>query len=170
MENITICGDDAIGPQVDRCRGCFDFTLFFEECFFSILPSVLLLLALPFRYNQLRQSRIRKVSRSWLYWAKLVFGQAFGVTQLSLLVVWFLPYAPRTRASLAAATLAFFSSVGLLFLSHWEHIFLVHPSNILNISLSVSLLFDVVRVRSLWLASNTAIAVLYTASITIKMI
>lgn len=89
---------------------------------------------------------------------------------LSLLVVWFLPHAPRTRASLAAAALAFFSSVGLLFLSHWEHVFSVYPSNILNIALSVSHLFDVVRVRSLWLASNTAIAGLYTASIVLKMI
>ncbi|KAJ5538214.1 hypothetical protein N7494_007693 [Penicillium frequentans] len=170
MENISSCGDDAFGPQVKHCRGGFDFTLFFEECFFSIVPSALLLLALPLRYNQLRQSRIRKVARSWLYWAKLIFGQAFGVIQLSLLVVWFLPHAPRTRASLAAAGLAFFSSVGLLFLSHWEHVFSVYPSNILNIALSVSLLFDVVRVRSLWLASNTAIAGLYTASIILKMI
>lgn len=72
MENITICGDDAFGPRVNHCRGGFDFTLFFEECFFSIVPSVLLLLALPIRYNQLRQSRLRKVSQTWLYWAKLV--------------------------------------------------------------------------------------------------
>ncbi|KAJ5797953.1 uncharacterized protein N7503_007249 [Penicillium pulvis] len=170
MENIGSCGDDAFGPQVKDCRGGFDFTLFFEECFFSIVPSALLLLALPLRYNQLRQSRIPKVARSWLYWAKLIFGQAFGIIQLSLLVVWFLPHAPRTRASLAAAALAFLSSVGLLFLSHWEHVFSVYPSNILNIALSVSLLFDVVRVRSLWLASNTAIAGLYTASIILKMI
>lgn len=67
MENITICGDDAFGPRVNHCRGGFDFTLFFEECCFSIVPSVLLLLALPIRYNQLRQSRLRKVSQNWLY-------------------------------------------------------------------------------------------------------
>lgn len=85
-------------------------------------------------------------------------------------LMWFLPHAPRTRASLAAAALAFFSSVGPLFLSHWEHVFSVHPSHLLNIALSVSLLFDIVRVRSLWFASNTAIAGIYTASMTLKII
>lgn len=84
--------------------------------------------------------------------------------------MWFLPHAPKTRASLAAAALAFLSSVGLLFLSHWEHVFSVHPSHLLNIALSVSLLFDIVRVRSLWFASNMAIAGIYTASMTLKII
>lgn len=84
--------------------------------------------------------------------------------------MWFLPHAPKTRASLAAAALAFLSSVGLLFLSHWEHVFSVHPSHLLNIALSVSLLFDIVRVRSLWFASNMAIAGIYAASMTLKII
>lgn len=46
----------------------------------------------------------------------------------------------------------------------------MYPSYLLNISLSLSLLFDAVRVRSLWLASDTAIAGIYTASITVKVI
>lgn len=46
----------------------------------------------------------------------------------------------------------------------------MYPSYLLNIFLSLSLLFDAVRVRSLWLASDTAIAEIYTASITVKVI
>ncbi|RAH40919.1 P-loop containing nucleoside triphosphate hydrolase protein [Aspergillus brunneoviolaceus CBS 621.78] len=150
------------------CRGGFDFTLLFEECFFSIAPSFLLLLILLVRWKQLQPERIRKVSQSWLYWAKLGLGQAFGATQLALLIVWLLPHAPRTRASLPAAALSFATSLGLLLLSHWEHLFSIHPSHILNLALSVSLLLDAVRARSLWLASNTTIEGLYSAGIAIK--
>lgn len=71
MENIHTCGDNGFGPQVNHCRGGFDFTLLFEECFFSIVPSVLLLLALPIRYrncDRLEFARSRKIGftgRSW---------------------------------------------------------------------------------------------------------
>ncbi|RAH78396.1 multidrug resistance protein MDR [Aspergillus japonicus CBS 114.51] len=171
MENIHTCGDNEFGPQAGHgCRGGFDFTLLFEECFFSIAPSVLLLLILPVRWKQLRPGRIRKVSQSGLYWAKLGLGQAFGATQLALLIVWLLPHAPRTQASLPAAALSFAASLGLLLLSHWEHLFCIHPSHILNLALSVSLFLDAVRARSLWLAFNTTIAGLYSASIAIKVV
>ncbi|PYH86162.1 multidrug resistance protein MDR [Aspergillus uvarum CBS 121591] len=171
MENIHTCRDNEFGPQASHgCRGGFDFTLLFEECFFSIAPSVLLLLILPVRWRQLRPGRIRKVSQNWLYRAKLGLGHAFGATQLALLVVWLLPHAPRTQASLPVAALSFVTSLGLLLLSHWEHLFSIHPSHILNLALSVSLLLDAVRARSLWLASNFAIAGLYSASIAIKVV
>ncbi|EED14751.1 hypothetical protein TSTA_042260 [Talaromyces stipitatus ATCC 10500] len=60
MENITFCEETKFGPQVSRCRGNFDFTLFFEEFFLSILLSVLLLLALPVRYRHLYKKRTKE--------------------------------------------------------------------------------------------------------------
>ncbi|PWY65371.1 multidrug resistance protein MDR [Aspergillus sclerotioniger CBS 115572] len=170
MENIYVCGDDGFGPQVNHCRGGFDFTLLFEECFLSIAPSALLLLALPFRYKQLWRKRNLKVLQSPLYWAKLVAAQVLGACQLSLLVIWFLPHAPRTQTSLAAAALSFFTSVALLFLSHLEHLYSIQPSFLLNLSLSLSIVFDSVRARSLWLASYTVLAAIYTASIAVKVV
>jgi ATP-binding cassette subfamily C (CFTR/MRP) protein 1 len=56
------------GPD---CRGGFDFTLLFEEVFFSTVPVVLFLVAASFRINYLR-SRQAKLLRSGLLYTKLV--------------------------------------------------------------------------------------------------
>ena len=85
-------------------------------------------------------------------------------------MIWFLPHAPRTQTSLAAAALSFFTSVALLFLSHLEHLYSIQPSFLLNLSLSLSIVFDSVRTRSLWLASYTVLAAIYTASIAVKVV
>jgi ATP-binding cassette, subfamily C (CFTR/MRP), member 1 len=53
------CGEDvenAFGPTVQDCRGGFDFTVFFEQLFLSILPSATLLLLVPFRVYRLYRS------------------------------------------------------------------------------------------------------------------
>lgn len=43
-----IAAENVFGPAVDvDCRNGFDFTLLFEESFFTILPCVLLLFCLP---------------------------------------------------------------------------------------------------------------------------
>lgn len=63
--------DSAFGPQVDVCRRAFDFTLLFEECFMSIVPSVLLLSLAPIRTYFLGGSR-RKIGGSSFQILKLV--------------------------------------------------------------------------------------------------
>ncbi len=45
--------DAAFGPVVQSCRDDFDFTVAFEQYFFTILPAALLLLAAPFRLKHL---------------------------------------------------------------------------------------------------------------------
>ncbi|PYH96909.1 hypothetical protein BO71DRAFT_427549 [Aspergillus ellipticus CBS 707.79] len=169
-KNIHVCGDSTFGPQVADCRGRFDFTLLFEECFLSIVPSALVLLALPFRYRQLWRTRLPKVTKSSIYWAKLVLGQVFGIAQLSLLVVWFLPHC-AANANVCRRGSAVLSDVHRSALSVASGTSVFHPSlirTLLNISLSLSFLFDAVRVRSLWLASCTVLAAIYTASVALK--
>lgn len=56
-----------LGVQPDE----FDFTILFEDTILSIVPSVLLLLALPFRIRALH-GKPRKVTKSFLYENKLV--------------------------------------------------------------------------------------------------
>lgn len=49
--------DRSFGPAVpSNCRGGFDFTLLFEEIFFSLLPSTTLLVAVSIRCWQLRHA------------------------------------------------------------------------------------------------------------------
>ena len=85
MENITLCGDNNLGPRVADCRGDFDFTLLFEEYFMSIAPSVLLLLALPSRYRQLCKKKTKEVAKSPVYWAKLVTTRLCHISKTALL-------------------------------------------------------------------------------------
>lgn len=59
---------DNFGPTVP---GEFDFTLLFEDTILSLLPSALLLVAIPVRLLSLR-GKPRKVARSHLYENKLV--------------------------------------------------------------------------------------------------
>lgn len=71
---------------------------------------------------------------------------------------------------MVAAVLTFITSVGLLFLSHLEHLYSVQPSSLLNLFLSWTIVFDAVRARSLWLSSYTVLAALYIASIAVKLL
>ncbi|KAF3402447.1 Metal resistance protein YCF1 [Talaromyces pinophilus] len=169
MENNTLCGENEFGPTVTHCRGGFDFTLLFEESLLAIASSVLLLLALPLRYRHLWKKRTKEVARSPAYWIKAILALTYGLSQLSLMIIWALPRTPRTRTSLAAAVVAFIAYAGLHLLSHLEHIYSIQPSLLLNLFLSLSLLFDIVRVRTLWLANYTAIARLYSVSIGLKL-
>jgi hypothetical protein len=77
MDSIALCGENNFGPAVTDCRDNFDFTLLFEECFLSIVPSILLLLALPFRYRHLWKKRTKDVAQSPVYWAKAVCSPSF---------------------------------------------------------------------------------------------
>lgn len=74
MESAKACplnGDDRFGPRVDPiCRG-FDFTLLFEDIFFSALTASLLLLLMPVRIRLSHQSPVKMASYKLAVW-KLV--------------------------------------------------------------------------------------------------
>lgn len=69
--NCSLNADDAFGPSVDGCRDDFDFTIAFEQYFFSLVPSVLLLLVAPWRLQILSRMH-QKVNGSGLRVIKLV--------------------------------------------------------------------------------------------------
>lgn len=66
--------------------------------------------------------------------------------------------------------MAFIAYTGLQLLSHLEHLYSIHPSFLLNLFLSLSLIFDIARVRTLWLAEYAAIAIIYAVGIALKLI
>ena len=51
--------DNQFGPRVDTACRSFDFTLFFEDIFFSILPSTIFLLLLLPRFEILRRTPVK---------------------------------------------------------------------------------------------------------------
>jgi len=59
----SLSNDDEFGPRVNpHCRN-FDFTLFFEDAIFSVLPAAILLLILPLRLIHLLRSPVKVISR-----------------------------------------------------------------------------------------------------------
>lgn len=63
--------DSAFGPIVNGCRDDFDFTVAFEQYFFSIVPSAALLLVAPLRLRYL-SGKVKRVDGNSLKQIKLV--------------------------------------------------------------------------------------------------
>lgn len=90
--------------------------------------------------------------------------------QLVLLVLWCLEPVYRSAAAIGAATLALIDAVAFCFLSFVEHGRNIRPSAILGAYLFLSLLFDIVHVRTLWLiGQDTNEARIFTTSVVLKV-
>ena len=94
--------------------------------------------------------------------------------QIAQTVLWALPSAVSTKASIAANALLSIGVVFLACLSYAEHTRSVRPSFILNTYLFCSLLFDIARARTLWLRStdsfNEIIAIVTTVAVAVKAV
>ncbi|KAK7749032.1 hypothetical protein SLS53_001058 [Cytospora paraplurivora] len=103
--------------------------------------------------------------------SKLGAVACYGAIQIALLVSWIHPGAYGTRASLAAAVLSLLDAFALAALSCLEHSYSARPSTLINIYLLVSLLFDAIQARTLWLKHASQDVVLpaeFTTSLAIK--
>jgi ATP-binding cassette subfamily C (CFTR/MRP) protein 1 len=61
LDSSTCRNDNTFGPFVQGCRDDFDFTIVFEQSFFSIAPSAVFILLATFRILYLsRKPRILK--------------------------------------------------------------------------------------------------------------
>ena len=75
----------------------------------------------------------------------------------------------RSPATIAAATLSLVNSIAFCALSYAEHGRNLRPSAVLGAYLFFSLLFDIVRIRTLWLiGEDTNLARLFTTSVVLK--
>lgn len=76
-----------------------------------------------------------------------------------------------TRATVPSAVLSFLASVVVLFLSRFEHSRAVRPSSLLIAYLLVSVAFDAVQVRTLFLRHDeSSILGLFTTNVALKLI
>ncbi|PHH87336.1 hypothetical protein CDD83_8998 [Cordyceps sp. RAO-2017] len=169
MDNTSRCDDDDFGPFIHGCRGDFDFTLLFEQSFFSITPSSLFLLLSTLRLGLLLSRGRRQVSGTWFQLGKLAAIACYGAVQSALLALWARTGVYETRTSLAAAVLSFADVFALGLLSWFEHAYSPRPSALINIYLLLSIVFDAVQARTLWLKhAGDALPALFTASLAIK--
>lgn len=145
----SITDEDQFGPVVDDCAHGFDFTLLFEEAFFSILLSAFFVPVLVVSFFHSRQ-QIYKLRPGWIVFGKLIAHVIHILLQISLLAFWALPIIPKTHASLAAASLAAVVAIGLAYQSYREHFQSVRPSKTICLYFFFSLLLDIPRSRSLF--------------------
>lgn len=172
--------DQAFGPAIDSsCRGDFDFTITFEQCIFTILPSVILLLAAPFQIRHLSNAhpkfKFTASSSNTFKYVKLGAIAIFAVFQLTQMAWWAAQseHLGRLRAvSIAASCVSFVASLMFCALSYVEHAKSLRPSSILNAYLLVSVVLDGAIMRTFWLTDNlsTAICATFSVSFALKVI
>ncbi|OQE34379.1 hypothetical protein PENCOP_c018G04493 [Penicillium coprophilum] len=148
----------------------FDFTPLFEDIILSLLPSALFLLILPFRIINLYGHQPKVSSGGFLRESKSTFLAIFVAIHLALLVLHVLNSSLRTSITVAESALAFIASLGLYLLSQLEHLRSIRPSPIINGYILLTLLFDIARVRTLFLNSNDkSIAGVFSSMIGVKV-
>ncbi|KAB8238859.1 putative ABC multidrug transporter [Aspergillus alliaceus] len=163
--------DNSFHIPVQSCRDGFDFSLLFEETILGILPLGVILAIASLRLWHLFR-KPRKVVTSWLLWAKIAIWAILGIFHLALIALWSLPTANRTQASIAANVVVTVGTLFLGLLSYTEHNYSVRPSLLLNIYLFITILFDVAKVRTLWLRElagiNRTIAIITSVAVGVK--
>ncbi|RAK73686.1 putative ATP-binding cassette transporter [Aspergillus fijiensis CBS 313.89] len=170
--NCSLDADNVFGPVVPLgCRNGFDFTLLFEQSILGILPAAVFLLASPLRVGYLIKKDAR-TQRNSPRFVKLAVTLTFALIQLALLVCWTRHDLPRTKASVPSASINLIVAMELLVLSWLEDGRSAIPSSLLTAYLLLTLLFDIVQARTLWLRlpETMLLSVLFTISVGSKMV
>ncbi|KAF2500059.1 hypothetical protein BU16DRAFT_578086 [Lophium mytilinum] len=147
--SCSIDTQNAFGPANPHCYGGFDFTLFFEEVFLSIIPFIVALPFLFLRLHKLHKASIKSGGPTW-HFAKQAGYLLYGAVQLISLGAIAMPETVKTRAKVACTVFSIIATGMLGLVSHFEHYRTLRPSTIITTYLTVSAVFDAARTRTLW--------------------
>ncbi|CAG9951213.1 unnamed protein product, partial [Clonostachys rosea f. rosea IK726] len=159
--------DDEFGPGlVDT----FDFTLLFEQSFFSLLPASIFIVLGILRILHINH-RERTSFKGCLLWAKLFLTSIYGGARLSLLVLWIFGSGPKVRTSVAESAVGIVEAIVIAALSLTEHVRSQKSSLLLSVYLFLSLLLHIPIARSLWIRENTVfLASAFTFLLVVKAV
>ncbi|KAI0011479.1 ATPase-like protein [Xylariaceae sp. FL0662B] len=166
----TCIDDNNFGPGVRGCRDDFDFTINFESIILTLLPNCLFIAVSVLRIACLlhRQHIVHSVL---LRNTKLAATSIFAILQVVLLALSIRSARPRLLLAPSLAV-SFASALGIVLLSLLEHSRTPRPSILLNTYLFVTVLFDIARTRTFFLASSGNADIifcrLFTASVAFK--
>ncbi|PCG93312.1 ABC transporter, integral membrane type 1 [Penicillium occitanis (nom. inval.)] len=170
MADTSLCplgSDDTFGPRVNpNCRA-FDFTILFQDAFFSVLPTSLFLIVVLPRLQFLRRASVKLMSYSLVVW-KLYIPKSLLILIFTLQVVFtaFQTTTPAiyTKLSLTSGLLNIVATFAAAVLSFAEDQRTVRPSDVLVVYFSAASIFHIPRLRTLWLIpSITTCKILWTA-------
>lgn len=137
------------GPSNPWCYGGFDFTLFFEEIILSIIPFTIVFPVLILRLIRLYKASIKVEGRLW-HISKQSCYALYGGVQLLSLGAMSMPDTVKTRAAIACVVVDLIATFMLALVSYFEHYRNTRPSSIIGIYLTVSIVFNAARVRTLF--------------------
>ncbi|PWY93092.1 multidrug resistance-associated protein [Aspergillus sclerotioniger CBS 115572] len=142
--------DNQFGPRVDpNCRS-FDFTLLFEDAFFSIIPAALFILLLPARLRVLRKAPVKVTTYRLAVYKTICLVTLFAL-QIVYTVYHLCTPALHTRLATTSDILTIIATAAATFLSLIEDQCSIEPSDILVIYFSALTLLDIPRLRTVWL-------------------
>ncbi|XP_044717675.1 ABC transporter domain-containing protein [Hirsutella rhossiliensis] len=170
LSPCSIAVHDTFGPAVDSsCADGFDFTLLFEESILTLAPLGIALGWAILRFWALRNG-VAKIRASWLLAAKMALYAIYVILQVALVAVWAGRGIPATRLTVACIVLTIVGFLVLSAVSYLEHMRALRPSTFLSVYLSLTILVDMARVRTLFLLPyGGPIAGIFLASFLIKV-
>ncbi|RGP81066.1 ABC multidrug [Fusarium longipes] len=150
----------------------FDFSVQFEQLFFSVIPSTLFIVFSVWR--SLSQARKPTVVEAPVFQLiKLTTIAAYIGLELSLVILVALGTFHATGIFIASSILKLVSALFMALLSLVDHRKSLRPSVLLNSYLFLTLLFDVVQARTLFLTWTVkpefTYSSIFTATIAIKL-
>ncbi|PYH93315.1 ABC transporter [Aspergillus ellipticus CBS 707.79] len=160
MGSSSCVGDTSFGPIVEGCRGDFDFTLKFENIVLAILPSAVFI-ALSIPRGILLARKPSMASGAFLQSTKVAAALILSVLRLVLLILISVGSFGLPVLSITANSLDLVAAISISGLTFLEHSRSLRPSILLSAFLSLTVLFDIVRVRSLWLSAHTHFQLIY---------
>ncbi|KAF5599389.1 multidrug resistance [Fusarium pseudoanthophilum] len=141
-----------------------------SDVLFVVAPAAVFICLGFSRILTLCRRRRPLVSPSAAQWSKLVLTIGFAVLQLILIVLGHNSSQLASRRTSAAASLAFIAALLLVPLSWIEHSRAPRPSTAIAAYLSVTLLFDIARVRTSWLLVPSAVDQSYASVLTVSTV
>lgn len=157
--------DNWFGPLLPSSP---DFTLRFQQIFFTIIPAILLFFITPLFVLRIIKFR-PKVRSGYLLPLKLSAGICLVGAAVANIVLWCINPLYRTNISTTAAILTCLGSVCTCVILYAEHVYSFRPSIFLSIFLSLTLLFDVSKARSYFLRDGLdVLAGIHVAIIALK--
>ncbi|KAJ5893247.1 hypothetical protein N7495_004938 [Penicillium taxi] len=172
-----LCVDDAsFGPVVQGCRSDFDFTLKFEKIILSILPSAVFIgISVPrIIFLALHVKLVDGVSFQFIKLFGKVAAAVYTILQLAILILSCSQSFELPSLSITANVLSFIAAIFISILSFMEHSRSPRPSILLSAFLSLTVLFDIAQVRTMWLLYHAIPEItylrLFTAAIAVKAV
>ncbi|KAI6782255.1 Leucinostatins biosynthesis cluster protein H [Emericellopsis cladophorae] len=165
------CPDGNFGPWAGPdCRGGFDFTLLFEETILSILLSAvfLCLTALDVASCLKAPTKIRAHAITWVKLTLVTGLVALSAAALGIHATE--DDTSQTSTTVPSAALVLVASIAFAVLSTLKQRASLRPSLLITAYLSLSVLLDVARARTLWLSPSvsTSTRSVLTASLALR--